>query len=30
VAFKTYTADGPISYWNDYVAVTQMGRTREF
>jgi hypothetical protein len=21
----TYTADGSISYWNDYVAVTQMG-----
>ena len=22
---ETYTADGPISYWNAYVAVTQMG-----
>ncbi|HKO15493.1 MAG TPA: c-type cytochrome [Gemmatimonadaceae bacterium] len=21
---ETYTAEGPISYWNDYVAVTQM------
>jgi hypothetical protein len=25
VGFETYTADGPISYWNDDVAVTQMG-----
>jgi hypothetical protein len=25
VGFETYTADGPISYWNNYVAVTQMG-----
>jgi hypothetical protein len=25
VPFETYTADGPISYWNNYVAVTQMG-----
>ena len=25
VGFETYTADGPISYWNDYVGVTQMG-----
>jgi len=25
VGFETYTADGPISYWNRYVAVTQMG-----
>lgn len=25
VARATYTADGTISYWNDYVAVTQMG-----
>src|SRR5690606_27396217 len=24
VAAKTYTADGPVSYWNAYVAVTQM------
>jgi hypothetical protein len=25
VAAETYTGDGPISYWNAYVAVTQMG-----
>lgn len=25
VARETYTGDGPISYWNAYVAVTQMG-----
>lgn len=25
VAKETYTAEGPISYWNKYVAVTQMG-----
>jgi mono/diheme cytochrome c family protein len=25
VGFETYTADGPISYWNNYVGVTQMG-----
>jgi mono/diheme cytochrome c family protein len=25
VALETYTGDGPISYWNAYVAVTQMG-----
>jgi len=24
VGFETFTADGPISYWNNYVAVTQM------
>jgi mono/diheme cytochrome c family protein len=24
VALETYTGDGPISYWNAYVAVTQM------
>jgi mono/diheme cytochrome c family protein len=24
VALETYTGDGPIPYWNDYVAVTQM------
>jgi len=23
--FETYTADGPISYWNAYVGVSQMG-----
>jgi hypothetical protein len=25
VMFETFNADGPISYWNNYVAVTQMG-----
>jgi hypothetical protein len=25
VELETYTGDGPISYWNAYVAVTQMG-----
>jgi len=25
VNFETFTGDGPISYWNNYVAVTQMG-----
>ena len=25
VPFETFTADGPVSYWNSYVAVTQMG-----
>jgi hypothetical protein len=25
VRWTTYTGDGDISYWNDYVAVTQMG-----
>ncbi|SIP86684.1 Cytochrome c [Aromatoleum tolulyticum] len=25
VPFETFTGDGPISYWNNYVAVTQMG-----
>ena len=25
VGFETFNADGPISYWNSYVAVTQMG-----
>ena len=25
VEFETYTADGPISYWNSYVGVSQMG-----
>jgi cytochrome c5 len=24
VSLETYTGDGPIPYWNDYVAVTQM------
>lgn len=25
VGFETYTADGPISYWNSYVGIGQMG-----
>ena len=25
VSFETFTADGPISYWNSYVGVGQMG-----
>ena len=25
VGFETFTADGPISYWNSYVGVGQMG-----
>jgi len=25
VGFETFNGDGPISYWNTYVAVTQMG-----
>ena len=25
VGFETFTGDGPISYWNSYVAVSQMG-----
>jgi mono/diheme cytochrome c family protein len=27
---ETYTAEGPISYWNAYVAVTQMGGQGNF
>jgi mono/diheme cytochrome c family protein len=30
VAKETYTAEGPISYWNAYVAVTQMGGKGSF
>jgi hypothetical protein len=30
VGFETYTADGPISYWNNYVGVTQMGGQGSF
>jgi mono/diheme cytochrome c family protein len=30
VALETYTGDGPISYWNSYVAVTQMGAQGTF
>ena len=25
VGFETYTGDGPISYWNSYVGISQMG-----
>src|SRR5688572_14479880 len=27
---ETYTAEGPVSYWNKYVAVTQMGGQGSF
>lgn len=30
VPLETYTGDGPISYWNSYVAVTQMGGQGQF
>jgi hypothetical protein len=30
VGFETYTGDGPISYWNRYVGVTQMGGQGSF
>jgi mono/diheme cytochrome c family protein len=30
VGAETYTGDGPISYWNAYVAVTQMGGKGNF
>jgi hypothetical protein len=30
VGFETFTGDGPISYWNAYVAVTQMGGRGNF
>jgi hypothetical protein len=30
VPVETFTGDGPISYWNDYVAVTQMGAQGNF
>jgi mono/diheme cytochrome c family protein len=30
VGFETYTADGPISYWNSYVGVGQMGGQGSF
>ena len=30
VGFETVTGDGPISYWNNYVAVTQMGGKGNF
>jgi len=30
VGFATFTGDGPISYWNNHVAVTQMGGQGSF
>lgn len=30
VADETYTGDGPVSYWNAYVAITQMGGQGDF
>ena len=30
VPVETYTGDGPISYWNAYVAITQMGGVGNF
>jgi mono/diheme cytochrome c family protein len=30
VNFETFTGDGPISYWNNYVGVTQMGGQGSF
>jgi hypothetical protein len=30
VGFETFTGDGPISYWNAYVGVTQMGGQGRF
>ena len=30
VGFETFTADGPISYWNSYVGVGQMGGHGDF
>lgn len=30
VGFETFTGDGPISYWNAYVGVTQMGGQGDF
>jgi hypothetical protein len=30
VGFETFTADGPISYWNSYVGVGQMGGQGRF
>jgi hypothetical protein len=30
VGFETYTGDGPISYWNGYVGVSQMGGQGNF
>ena len=30
VEFETFTGDGPISYWNAYVGITQMGGRGDF
>lgn len=30
VALETYTGEGPVSYWNNYIAVTQMGGQGNF
>jgi mono/diheme cytochrome c family protein len=30
VRWETYTGDGPISYWNAYVGITQMGGKGDF
>ena len=30
VPYETYTGDGPISYWNSYVGITQMGGVGNF
>ena len=30
VALETYTGEGPVSYWNAYVAITQMGGQGNF
>jgi mono/diheme cytochrome c family protein/cytochrome c5 len=30
VALETFTGEGPVSYWNNYVAVTQMGGRGDF
>ena len=30
VGFETYTGDGPISYWNSYVGISQMGGKGNF
>ena len=30
IALETYTGDGPVSYWNAYVAITQMGGKGDF
>ena len=30
VGFETYTGDGPVSYWNSYVGISQMGGQGNF